>query len=76
MESNQIQLYDACRDGDIDLVKHFISNDFHVDIHLEDDRCALLAAANGHLDLIKYLIITHGINVRNNDYMVYQVAKF
>lgn len=50
-----MDLYTACTVGNIDRIKYFISNG--INIHDKNDYALRLAGYNGHLDIVKYLVL-------------------
>jgi ankyrin repeat protein len=54
-KSLEQQLFDACKTGDLNLVKDLVSQG--ADIHAcEDDDALRCAAFKGHLEIVKYLV--------------------
>ena len=63
-----LKLNEACGDGDLKRVKQLINDGADPHAHDYDGRTpAHLASAEGHLDVLSYLIKTHHINVNAQD---------
>ena len=56
-----VGLFDACRNGDLQTVKHLVSLD--VDIKGNDNYAVKLASVHGYLEVVKYLV-SLGANIR------------
>ena len=59
------EFIDACRKGQLDVVKYLLASDQlneHADIHKADDLGFICACEQGHLEVVKYLIIDMNID--------------
>jgi len=62
-----IILLDACRVGDLKSIQDTLSASPGFDIHQGQERCLCAAARKGHLDIVKYLVEEHDVNIHADD---------
>jgi hypothetical protein len=54
MMLNKKEFFNACRTGDIELIKNFVALGF--DFKIDSCEALMLSAKNGHIEVVKYLI--------------------
>lgn len=70
-KTRNTQFTKACEHGDIKTVKHLYKNSI-IDVSYKDNYALCLAAANGHVDVVKYILENTNIQITNEEDNVYR----
>ena len=52
----QSKFITACKNGDLNMVKYLLENNFNIDVHAKDESGFRAACENGDLNMVKYLL--------------------